>query len=145
MARSGNGIDIGAVYQLLVEMSGRMDGMSARLDSHDRKLDQLLDVVNEHSRKMDDLAAGLTELRLSVNQYHGAMAAGPLTLDFGRRLRALEARVGRIERHLNPQPNPLDWPKTELIDPLTSARSRLARRLSITVPCRAGWCGGRGR
>ncbi len=45
------------------------------------------------------------------------MAAGPLTLEFGRRLRELEIRVDRIERHLNPPP-PLDWPKSEPLKPI---------------------------
>ena len=33
-----------------------------------------------------------------------AMMAGPLTLEFGRYLRELEARVRRIERHLKLEP-----------------------------------------
>jgi hypothetical protein len=98
VAQSGNGIDIAAVYQLLLDMSARMDGMSARmdgmsaqmggmsermdgmsarLDSHDRKLDQLLDLGNEHghtlanhTRQLDDLSAGATELRSAVAGYH---------------------------------------------------------------------------
>jgi hypothetical protein len=47
-----------------------------------------------------------------------AMAAGPLTLEYGRRLRELEIRVSRIERHLNPPPPPLDWPKSEPLKPI---------------------------
>lgn len=49
-----------------------------------------------------------------------AMMAGPLTLEFSRRLRELEARVSRIERHLNRPSGPLDPPKlgpTELLKP----------------------------
>ncbi len=45
-----------------------------------------------------------------------AMRAGPLTLKFGQRLLELEARVSRIERHLNPS-KPLEWEKTEPIKP----------------------------
>src|SRR5262249_38688994 len=47
-----------------------------------------------------------------------AITAGPLTLEYGRQVRELEARVSRIERHLNGAPKPLDWPKTEPIKPL---------------------------
>ena len=47
-----------------------------------------------------------------------AMRAGPLTLEFGRRLRELEERVSRIERHLNPPSQPLAWEKTGPIEPL---------------------------
>jgi hypothetical protein len=45
-----------------------------------------------------------------------AMAAGPLILEYGRRLRELESRVSRIERHLKPNPpNLLDWPPIRLL------------------------------
>jgi hypothetical protein len=52
-----------------------------------------------------------------------AMRAGPLTLEFGRRLRELEMRVGRIERHLNPPSAEVRWEKTEPIEPLRPFRS----------------------
>jgi hypothetical protein len=51
-----------------------------------------------------------------------AMAAGPLTLEYGRRLRELETRVSRIERHLNSGSEPSDWTTTEPIKPLPSWR-----------------------
>jgi hypothetical protein len=59
VAQGGNGIDLSAVYQLLLQMSGRLDHMSGRLDVHGRKL--------------DDLAAGLTDLRATVTNYHSAV------------------------------------------------------------------------
>ncbi len=106
MAQSGNGIDIGAVYQLLLEMSAQMDGMSARLDSHDRKLDQLLEVANEHShtladhtRQLDDLNAGVTELRSAVTGYHETV------ISHGIHYGELDERVSRVERHLKLEPN----------------------------------------
>jgi len=43
-----------------------------------------------------------------------AMAVGPLTLQFGQRLLELEARVSRIERHLN-QPKLLDWAQRDSV------------------------------
>lgn len=108
LAQGGNGIDIGAVYQLLLEMSARMDGMSARmdsmsgrLDSHDHKLDQLLDIANEHSRtlsnhshQLDDLGASVTELRSAVGVYHETVVS------HGIHYSELGERVQRIERHL---------------------------------------------
>ena len=99
MAQSGNGTDIGMVYQLLLQMS-------ARLDSHERKLDQLLDVVNEHShvfadhtRQLDDLNAGMTELRSSGTLYHEAVTSQ------GLHYSELEGRVLRVERHLRLEPS----------------------------------------
>ncbi|HKS88638.1 MAG TPA: hypothetical protein VJR70_04290 [Stellaceae bacterium] len=49
-----------------------------------------------------------------------AMRAGPLTLEFGRRLLELEARIGRIERHLHPSSAPLQWEATEPLKPIAS-------------------------
>jgi len=72
VAQRGNGVDIGVVYQLLV-------GVSGRLDSHERKL--------------DDLAFGLADLRSAVN-YHSTV------LGHGVLISELDERVRRIERHL---------------------------------------------
>ncbi|MBV9553447.1 MAG: hypothetical protein JO032_11715 [Alphaproteobacteria bacterium] len=123
MAQSGgNGIDIGAVYQLLVDMSGRMDGMSARMEGmsarmdgmstrldgvegklgevvatvneHSRRFDEIADVLNAHSRRLDDLSDGLTDLRAAVTNYHNTV------IGHGIRLTDLDDRVRRIERHL---------------------------------------------
>jgi hypothetical protein len=106
VAQSGNGIDLAAVYQLLLEMSARMDGMSARLDSHDHKLDQLLDVGNEHgrtlgdhTRQLDDLNAAVTELRSAVAGYHETV------ISHGIHYSELDERVSRVERHLKLQPS----------------------------------------
>src|SRR5260370_29981077 len=93
--QSGNGIDIGAVYQLLTEVAQRVASHDRRFDQIDARLNQLVDVVNEHTRKIDDLMAGLTELRLSVNQYHEAV------IGHGIELTQLGERVARIEAHLN--------------------------------------------
>ncbi|MGC2411379.1 MAG: hypothetical protein WA459_01610 [Stellaceae bacterium] len=85
--QSGNGIDLAAVYQLLLGMSGRLDGMSGRLDDVFARLDV-------HERKLDDVAAGLSDLRAAVTNYHGAV------LGHGIMLSELDERVRRIERHL---------------------------------------------
>jgi len=91
VAQSGNGVDIGAVYQLLLGMSGRLDAMSGRLDAVVERLDV-------HERKLDDLAAGLSDLRAAVTNYHGAV------LGHGIMLSELDGRVRRIERHLKLEP-----------------------------------------
>jgi hypothetical protein len=51
-----------------------------------------------------------------------AMRAGPFTLRLARRVRELEERVSRIERHLNPTQS-LQWEKTGPIEPLKPLRS----------------------
>ena len=84
MAQSGNGIDLPAVYQLMLSMSGRLDQVSERLDKHEHKL--------------DELALGLQDLRAAVTNYHGAV------LGHGMLISELDERVRRIERHLKLEP-----------------------------------------
>lgn len=80
---SGNGVDIGSVYQLLTEVARtvtghdrkfddiverldgrdrklddiveRLDGHEGKLDSHDRKLNEIIGVVNGHTAKLNEL------------------------------------------------------------------------------------------
>ena len=91
MAQTGNGGDIGAVYQLMLAMSGRLDVMSGRFDDVFARLDV-------HERKLDDLTIGLSDLRAAVTNYHGAV------LGHGILLSELDERVRRIERHLRLEP-----------------------------------------
>jgi hypothetical protein len=91
LAQSGNGVDIGAVYQLLLAMSGRLDVVSGRFDDVFARLDV-------HERKLDDLSVGLSDLRAAVTNYHGAV------LGHGIILSELDERVRRIERHLKLEP-----------------------------------------
>ena len=93
MALSGNGVDIGVVYQLLVGVSGRLDGMSSRLDGMFGRLDDMSGRLDSHERKLDDLAFGLADLRSAVN-YHSTV------LGHGVLISELDERVRRIERHL---------------------------------------------
>lgn len=108
MAGSGNGVDLGAIHQLLTEVAETVRAHGERFDNVDRRLDQLLRVVNEHSRVLDEhsrvldehgraldnLRAGMTELRSAVDQFHGAVTSQ------GIHYSGLEDRVRRIERHL---------------------------------------------
>lgn len=96
--QSGNGIDLAAVYQLLQDVARRVGVIETRLASHTETLDGLVAVANQHSRKMDDLAAELAKLRLSVNQYHGAVVGKGIDLT------RLDERVKRIEAHLKLDP-----------------------------------------
>ena len=89
--QSGNGIDASAIYALLQEVA-------QRVAAHDHRFDEIAEVLNEHSRKIDDLRAEVTELRLSVDQYHGAV------IGHGVEITRLSERVGRIEAHLNLDP-----------------------------------------
>jgi signal transduction histidine kinase len=87
----GDGIDIGAVYQLLTHVAEMVDGHGQKLDDHTRKLD-------DHTRKLDDLSAGLSSLRRAVTEYHASV------LGHGILISELDERVRRIEQHLNLTP-----------------------------------------
>jgi chromosome segregation ATPase len=123
---SGNGIDIGAVYQLLTEVAQAVAGHDRKLDAQDRKLDaqdrkldaqdrklneiivvvnehthkldELAAVVNRHDRKLDDLTMDIMGLRETVTHYHSTV------LGHGILYSELEERVRRIERHLKLEP-----------------------------------------
>jgi len=116
---SGNGIDIGAVYQLLTHVA-------ETVDSHDRKLNELAAgqaalrramedqaagqaalrrAMDDQAagqaalrRTMDDQAAALASLRRAVTEYHSSV------LGHGILISELDARVGRIEQHLSLPP-----------------------------------------
>jgi chromosome segregation ATPase len=92
--QSGNGTDLPAVYQLLQEVAQRVVAIERRLDDHTLKLNELVTATNQHSRTVEDLSAGLRELRSSVDQYHGAV------IGHGIDLTRLGERVNRIEDHL---------------------------------------------
>jgi hypothetical protein len=103
--QSGNGIDLAAIHQLLTEVaqtvrghSERFEQIDRRFEQIDRRFDQVADVLNEHSRKIDDVTAGLRELRLTLYQYHEAVVGQ------GMSLTRLEERVQRIEAHLDLDP-----------------------------------------
>jgi hypothetical protein len=106
VAQSGNGIDIAAVYQLLSEVAQTVRSHGEEFALVHRRLDQLLDVINEHgralddhTRQFDDLNAGMTGLRIAVSDYHAAVVG------HGIRYTELDERVGQVERHLRLEPS----------------------------------------
>jgi len=105
VAQSGNGIDLAAVYQLLTEILGRLDGHETKLNElvgivneHSRRFDQIRSVLDEHNRKLDDLGHGQTELSEALNQYHYSVVGQ------GMAVNRLAERVKLIEEHLGLPP-----------------------------------------
>jgi len=98
VAQSGNGVDLGAVYRLLTEVAETARAHSERFDVVDRRLDQLLRIVNEHGSQLDDLRADMTGLRSAVDQFHKAVVSQ------GIHYSGLEDRVRQVERHLKLEP-----------------------------------------
>ena len=102
---SGDGVDIGAVYQLLREVADTVAGHGRMLSDHGRmleRLDRRLDgqdaSLDRQDRKLDDLSAELSGLRRAVTEYHSSV------LGHGILISELEERVRRIEQHLNLPP-----------------------------------------
>jgi hypothetical protein len=94
----------------------------------DRPQDQPDEVYRRMLALYNSIPPGPDHTERFLEKIHGpgwkerAMAAGPLTLEYGRRLRELEARVSRIERHLRRASNSPDRPELEPIKPVGSGR-----------------------
>jgi uncharacterized coiled-coil protein SlyX len=113
VAQSGNGVDIGTIYQLLTQISARLDSMESRLDQllsvvsdhtgilaeHSRILAEHSRILADHSRQLADLTAGMASLRGDVSHYHEAVVSQ------GIHYSDLEGRVLRVERHLRLEPS----------------------------------------
>ena len=101
MAQNGNGIDITAVYALLTQVSARLDGIEGKLNElvvtinrHSCKFDEVAGVLNEHNRKLENLAHGLTDLRDAVGHYHYSVVGHGIAVN------RLDERVKLLEEHL---------------------------------------------
>lgn len=84
MAQSGNGADIGAVYQLLSEVA-------QTVRAHGEELVQV-------NRNLGDLRRDVADLRVTVTEYHSTVVGHGIL--YGE----LEQRIRRIERHLKLEP-----------------------------------------
>ena len=70
MARSGDGVDIGAVYELLAETAGKLNELILTVNEHSRRFDEVAAVLNGHGHKFDDLSRRMTDLHDAVGHYH---------------------------------------------------------------------------
>jgi hypothetical protein len=130
MSGSGNGIDIAAVYQLLVQVSETLGVHSKVLDNHTAVLQDHSQILNDHTRVMNDHTRVLNDHSRILNDQTRVLNDHTLMLhDHGRRLADIESgqaslrqevaqyhasvmghgilisdldhRVRRIEEHLN--------------------------------------------
>lgn len=72
---SGNGADLGAIYQAILAVAAD---------------------VRVQGRKLDDLTGQVAGLRQAVDSYHGAV------IGHGMLIGELDERVGRLEQHREP-------------------------------------------
>jgi hypothetical protein len=63
---SGNGVDIAAVYQLLLQVARTVSEHTRVLNEHTLQL-------HGHGRKLDDLEYGQVALRQTLTQYHASV------------------------------------------------------------------------
>lgn len=108
----GNGIDLGAVYQLLTEVAEKVSSHDRRFDAIDRRFDAVgrqfaaidgqFAAINsrfaEIDRRLGDMTAEIGGLREAVTGYHASV------LGHGVLISELDERVRRIERHLRLEP-----------------------------------------
>jgi hypothetical protein len=87
VARSSNGIDVAAVYQLLTEVA-----KTAQL--HGDALGEIHRELGDVRVSVDDLQASVADLREAVRNYHTTVVGHGVL--YGE----LEQRIRRIERHL---------------------------------------------
>ncbi len=89
---SGNGVDLGAVYQLLSQVA-------EAVTRHDRGLEALGRDMAEMRRDMTgmerSIKADIADLRQTVTHYHSSV------IGHGILISELEARMRRVEEHLN--------------------------------------------
>lgn len=93
MAQSGNGADLGAVYQLLSEVA-------QTVRSHGNEFDHIHRDLAGIQRNVEDLTASVADLRSAVTEYHATV------IGHGILYSELEQRVRRLERHLKLDPAP---------------------------------------
>jgi len=94
----GNGVDLGTVVAMLhgvlsaQDTQGRkLDSLAAKVDDQGRRLDGL-------SAKVDKLSGDVATLRQTLIEYHASV------LGHGILISELDARLRRVEQHLNLPP-----------------------------------------
>jgi len=80
----GNGIDLGSIYGLLLEVA-------KTVSRHDQEFAALREQL---ASVRDELRGELAELRQEVRDYHGAVVG------HGIHISEHEERLGRVEQHL---------------------------------------------
>ena len=88
---SGNGVDLASIYQLLAQVA-------QTVTRHDRSLDELDRKMGDLNGKVDDVDYKVDGLRQAVTQYHASV------LGHGILISELDARLRRVEQHLNLPP-----------------------------------------
>ncbi|MBV8615637.1 MAG: hypothetical protein JOY66_17985 [Acetobacteraceae bacterium] len=105
MSDRGNGADLGSVIAMLSGVLEGQQSVQAEIRSMRTDIQEIKGVVNqhtltlaEHGRRLNDLTGQVNSLREAVTAYHASV------LGHGILISELDARVRRIEHHLNLPP-----------------------------------------
>ena len=105
MSASGNGTDLGHIVAMLGDVLEGQRDIRGVLNEHTRVLNDHTRVLNEHTltlgehgSRLDDLTGQVHFLREAVTEYHASV------MGHGFLITELDARVRRIERHLDLPP-----------------------------------------
>ena len=89
---SGNGVDLGAIYQLLSTVAEAVTRHDRALEALGRDMAEMRRDITSMSRSMK---TDFAELRQTITHYHSSVVGhGILISD-------LEARIRRVEEHLD--------------------------------------------
>ena len=94
---SSNGVDLAAVYQAVMALSGQMSALTDRVDRQDRKMEVLIENQFKLAEGQAKLASkdDLARLRQTVVEYHSAVIGhGVLISELDDRLRRVEQHIG---------------------------------------------------
>jgi len=112
MSASGNGTDLGHIVAMLGDVLEGQRDIRGVLNDHTRVLNDHTRILNDHTRvlnehtltlgehgsRLDDLTGQVHFLREAVTEYHASV------MGHGFLITELDARVRRIERHLDLPP-----------------------------------------
>ena len=108
---SGNGIDLGSIYNLLLQVSKTVSNHDAVLEQHSRILERHGEILERQGqalahilevlptlatkREVTAVKGEVADLRQAVTHYHSSV------MGHGILISELEARMRRVEDHLN--------------------------------------------
>lgn len=92
---SGNGVDLGAIQQMLMDIVEAQQRQGRQLEQQGR---QLAELRAEMNKRFDDVRSEVGSLGQQVTAYHSSV------LGHGILITELDARMHRVEDHLNLPP-----------------------------------------
>lgn len=102
MAQSGNGVDLGTIYQLLSEVAETVRSHSEEFVRVNGKLNELIGTVGQHTRKLNELVGTVGQHTQKLNELVGTVN------EHSRRFDQISAVLNEHGRTLGEQGRKLD-------------------------------------